>query len=248
LLSYNSIVQVRWRGKEFEEDKKMDHRVSLTSSGPSGSLERRRRLLMPAVLLGIIFAATACSNGPPSPGVAGSGPSPTTSSSASAVSSGRSDPSEAASALAFSQCMRTHGVSNFPDPNGQGQIQVQGGSSNDASNGLDPNSPAFQSATNACQHLMPAPTAAQQHQALSNALKQSQCMRAHGIKDFPDPSSSSGRITMTIHGGAGSDLNPNDPLFQHAQAVCMPNAPKPPGGANSGKGSGTSSGSVFRAG
>jgi hypothetical protein len=203
---------------------------------------------MIAALLGMVFAATACSSGPESPGVAGSGSSPTTSSSASAISSGKSDPSQAASALAFSRCMRMHGVSDFPDPNGQGQIEVQGGSSNGVSTGLDPNSPAFQSATNACQHLMAAPTAAQQHQALSNALKQAQCMRAHGIKDFPDPSSSSGRITVTIHGGAGSDLNPNDPLFQRAQAVCMPNAPKPPAGGSSGKGSGPSSGSVCRAG
>ena len=135
----------------------------------------------------------------------------------------------------------------FPDPNGQGGITIQGGSNNGASNGLDPNNPTFQSAQKACQHLMPAPSAAQQHQAFSNALKQSQCMRAHGIKDFPDPQSSNGRTSIKIQGGAGSDLNPNNPLFQRAQAVCMPNAPKPPAGGNSASGSG-SSGSVFGAG
>jgi hypothetical protein len=93
---------------------------------------------------------------------------------------------------------------------------------------------------------MPKPTAAQQAQAEQNALKQSECMRAHGIKDFPDPSTSGGKITLQIHGSPGSDLNPNDPLFQKAQQACMPNAPKPSsGGGNSTSGSG---GSFFGAG
>ncbi len=232
----------------------MDERVTPTSPGPPTALGRRRRRVVPlaAALFGVVFVAAACSSGPSSPGVAGSGSSPTTTPSANAASSGKSDPSQAASALAFSQCMRSHGVSNFPDPNAQGQITVQGGSGNGVSSGLNPNSPAFQSAQKACQHLMPAPSAAQQKQALSHALKQSECMRAHGIKDFPDPQSSGGGVSIKINGSAGSDLNPNNPLFQRAQAVCMPNAPKPPAGGNGSKGSGnsgsSSSGSVFGAG
>jgi hypothetical protein len=142
--------------------------------------------------------------------------------------------------------MRSHGVADFPDPTAHGQIQIQSGgpgSSNQTSSGLDPNNPTFQAAQTACQHLMPTPSAAEQHQALSNALKQSRCMRAHGIKDFPDPQTSGGGISIKIQGGAGSDLNPNNPLFQRAQAACMPNAPKPPAGANTSGGphSGSSS-------
>jgi hypothetical protein len=121
--------------------------------------------------------------------------------------------------------MRAHGVPNFPDPNAQGQISVQGG----PGSGIDPGSPAFQNAQKACQSKQPKPTAAQQAQAYRNALRISKCMRAHGIKDFPDPSNpatSGGRVSLKITGSPGSDLNPNNPLFQRAQAKCMPGAPK----------------------
>jgi len=44
-------------------------------------------------------------------------------------------------ALKLSECMRAHGVPNFPDPNGQGVIQ---------GSGIDPNSPPFQAAQQKC--------------------------------------------------------------------------------------------------
>jgi hypothetical protein len=241
----------------LDKDEAIDERaIPAGPVAPAGPDRRQRRRVAPvaAALLGIGFVAAACSSGPSSPGVAGSGSTLTTTASATAngVSPPSSGASRAATALAFSHCMRSHGVANFPDPSRGGQIQIQSGgpgSSHGASNGLDPNNPTFQAAQRACQHLMPAPSAAQQHQAFSNALKQSQCMRAHGIKDFPDPQSSNGGIRISIHGGASSDLDPSNPLFQRAQAVCMPNVPKPPTGSSStggpGKGGSGSSGSVI---
>jgi hypothetical protein len=53
-----------------------------------------------------------------------------------------------AQALKYSTCMRSNGVSNFPDPNGQGMIQING-----ATGSLDPNSPQFQKAATACKGL-----------------------------------------------------------------------------------------------
>jgi hypothetical protein len=52
-----------------------------------------------------------------------------------------------ARALKYSQCMRSHGVSAYPDPNGQGTISVAAGP------GIDPTSPLFQRAQRACQSL-----------------------------------------------------------------------------------------------
>ena len=52
-----------------------------------------------------------------------------------------------ARALKYSQCMRSHGISSYPDPNGQGTLVVQAGG------GIDPTSPQFQSAEKACQSL-----------------------------------------------------------------------------------------------
>jgi hypothetical protein len=61
--------------------------------------------------------------------------------------------------------------------------------------------------------------------------KFSQCMRAHGVPDFPDPGTNGG---IVIHGDTGGatgpagssasgppgDLNPNSPAFQKAQKAC----------------------------
>lgn len=47
--------------------------------------------------------------------------------------------------LALAQCMRTHGYPSFPDPDGQGTFDFSG------SNAVDPNSPQFEQAMNACR-------------------------------------------------------------------------------------------------
>jgi len=52
-------------------------------------------------------------------------------------------------------------------------------------------------------------------QLQSDALKYSRCMRAHGVPDFPDPSSSGG---FTFQPGSG--LNPSSPAVKAAQAKC----------------------------
>jgi hypothetical protein len=52
-----------------------------------------------------------------------------------------------ARALKYAQCMRSHGIGSYPDPNGQGTIVVQAGG------GIDPGSPRFQNAQKACQSL-----------------------------------------------------------------------------------------------
>jgi hypothetical protein len=44
----------------------------------------------------------------------------------------------------------------------------------------------------------------------------SACMRAHGLKDFPDPSSGG----LRIHVQPGGDLDPNNSTFRNAQQAC----------------------------
>lgn len=122
----------------------------------------------------------------------------------------------------FSVCMRSHGLPTFPDPNGQGVIQLGSGS------GLDPRSPQFQAAQRACRKLLPnggQPTPAQIAKAQKAALAYSACMRTNGIKDFPDPTFSGGAIQLRIGGRPGSDLDPSSPLFQKAQAACRKDFP-----------------------
>lgn len=57
-------------------------------------------------------------------------------------------------ALAFSRCMRAHGVHDFPDPQfsgGRVTIGVKGGAGSD----LDPHSPTFKRAQEACRGQLP---------------------------------------------------------------------------------------------
>ena len=116
-----------------------------------------------------------------------------------------------AQGVAYSTCMRQHGVMSFPDPSSKGAIYLGGG--------VDPTSPTFQAAQNACHKLSPKggqPTPAQQAQELQELLVFSRCMRTHGIADFPDPTNGH----FELNGGPGSDLTPNNPQFVKAQRVC----------------------------
>ena len=118
----------------------------------------------------------------------------------------------------FSSCMRKHGVTNFPDPNSQGIIQFGSGM------GIDPSSPTFTSARTICQKLLPnggQPTPAQIAKQQQELLALSKCMRAHGIKDFPDPSNGG----IQLRSGEGSDLNPDNSQFRAAQQACRGNLP-----------------------
>ncbi len=60
-----------------------------------------------------------------------------------------------AALLAFSACMRSHGLPDFPDPTfptgGGAEMKVGGGPGSD----LNPQSPRFQAAQTACQGNLP---------------------------------------------------------------------------------------------
>lgn len=116
--------------------------------------------------------------------------------------------------LHFSQCMRTHGVPNFPDPSPSG-----GGIHIDIGSGLDPLSPAFESAQQTCKHLLPGggpPSVVPESQKLA-LLKNAECMRTHGVPNYPDPVfPRGGGIEQLI----APDINPSSPAFQQAAKAC----------------------------
>jgi hypothetical protein len=60
---------------------------------------------------------------------------------------GHFTPQQVAQLLTYAKCMRSHGIPNFPDPTSKGL---------GAMNGIDMNSPQFQSASRTCQKFMPA--------------------------------------------------------------------------------------------
>jgi hypothetical protein len=164
-----------------------------------------RRLLLLTAALGL----AACGSSQPNAG---------------GSTSTQNDPAGAAKALAFAKCMRSHGVSNFPDPTGgELRLQVQKTPNSTSVNGVEVNGPAFQSAMQACHSDLPNgghPSAAQTAQMKHDALAMSRCMRSHGVPNFPDPqfqSGPNGGVGIRI-GGTG--INPNSPAFQAAQKAC----------------------------
>ena len=195
-------------------------------AGGSGHRGRRRAGLRRAGLLAAALAclalvAAACS----SPAKTGTGAGP-------AHGSARQ------SELAFSRCMRAHGISDFPDPSSQGGIALNGGPGSD----LNPSSPLFKAANNACKPLLPPQKAlspAQQAAARAQALAYARCMRAHGISDFPDPNAQGG---IALSPQPGGDLEPNNPRFQAANQACQHYQPGKGGSFSTNTGGGGSGG------
>jgi hypothetical protein len=117
----------------------------------------------------------------------------------------------------YADCMRSHGAAGFPDPQvsstGHGvQINISPG-------GVNVNTPAFKSASQACRHLMPGggvPNGGSVNTA--QAVKFSVCMRSNGVPAFPDPG----------HDGSfdlPASVNPQSPEFQSAMTACAKDRP-----------------------
>jgi hypothetical protein len=89
-------------------------------------------------------------------------------------------------AVKFAECMRTNGVSAFPDPNASGDLTIDGIANGSS---LNPSSPAFKQALGACKNLEPPGFTGRRRNAQEQeaALKFAQCMRKNGVPDFPDP-------------------------------------------------------------
>jgi hypothetical protein len=101
-----------------------------------------------------------------------------------AAASAGSQSTNTQKALAYSHCMRSHGVPSYPDPASSGMIPKV------SSHEL--NSPQFRAAARACQHLLPPGTddmfpPGEVQQLLIGMLRFSECMRSHGVSNWPDP-------------------------------------------------------------
>jgi hypothetical protein len=125
-------------------------------------------------------------------------------------------------ALNFVQCMRAHGVPTFPDPTSQGIV---------SDSQANVNSPLILTAYQACRALLPPGdlqlTEAQREQLTTEALKRAECMRTHGVPNFPDP----GPLSAAAKKALRASLDPNSPVFQAAARRCLaltsPGRPEP---------------------
>jgi len=120
-----------------------------------------------------------------------------------------------ANLLAYTHCMRGHGIEDFPDPtpgpNGQGGgFSIRAGQGSD----LDPSNPRYVAANKACQALLPyggtpPPVTPKQ---LAEEMQYAACVRGHGFPTFPDPN---GQGTFVLH-----NFDLSAPRFQSVQSAC----------------------------
>jgi len=135
-----------------------------------------------------------------------------------------------AQVLALAQCMRGHGVPNFPDPNASGSYTLTPNGSIEGAGGssIDINSSQAQAAYGDCRHLLPGgPSISQleqmeqqeqqqQEKALPELLTWEQCVRSHGVPNF-----NLGLGGQSPAPGNSGAFNPNSPQFQAALTACQ---------------------------
>jgi hypothetical protein len=159
------------------------------------SRHRWRAVLGVAVAALVAVAApgtlAACTGGPHGPSVADISAAPSSGSPSTGTSA-------SGDAVAYSRCMRSHGVPNFPDPGSDGRIPKS------AAEQLGVGDTQYQAALQACQSQYPAgngsfdeasrgcylagvcpPALVQQMLTIGRAF--ATCMRSHGFAKFPDP-------------------------------------------------------------
>jgi hypothetical protein len=127
----------------------------------------------------------------------------------------------AAQAFAYSRCMRSHGVADFPDPKvtttpGGGSVGIAMMAPSSIGN-----SPAFKTAEKACQGILPAPGSARPDgngPSKPILLAFAGCLRSHGIRGFPDPNAQ-GQLSAQMINAAGVDVR--TPQFAAAGKACV---------------------------
>lgn len=199
---------------------------------PAGWKARRRKARRGATtavaLIASALLVAACGGNSSTAGVARLGSTTTTgtttgttSGSSASGASGSSDPG--AQALKFSACMRSHGEPNFPDP----EISSSGGGGTSVrlrvtpASGIDPGSPTFKDAQQACRAFAPveshgsgsAPQLSAQEQA--QVLQLASCIRKHGEPNLPDPTFAGGGAHLP------PTVNTDSPKFKAAMQACQ---------------------------
>jgi hypothetical protein len=94
-----------------------------------------------------------------------------------------------AKAVKLAECIRAHGVPHFPDPDAKGDFAF----------GIDVSPAVWRKAVDACKDLAPpgAFSGKRSPKQQSAALRFAECIREHGVKDFPDPANGQPLVDTT---------------------------------------------------
>lgn len=179
------------------------------------------RIVAVIVTAGVVLAAAACGGSQPS----------STGHGRSSETGGTSSGSMSSELLALSQCMRAHGVPSFPDP--------QPGATNakfPSAQQLGVGTSQFLAAQRACESMLPAGVGdvfppAEVQELLAGMLRFSQCMRSHGVPNWPDPTTDSeGRPLFVLSGAGISRAQAHSPEITRPEGACQHLLPSALGG------------------
>ncbi len=118
--------------------------------------------------------------------------------------------------IAYSACMRGNGVPTFPDPDRHGNLLFN------PSEHIDPSSPLYKRAENACKKLGPegrggvGMTPAEHAKALAAMTRYVQCMRKNGVQMADPFSGPNGGVGIVLP----RTIDPSSPLYKQADAAC----------------------------
>ncbi len=121
--------------------------------------------------------------------------------------------------LAFSACVRAHGIPDYPDPTASGsRVELVNGRAIINGVTLRESQSQVEGAQQACARSMGAGTASKppSPQIQRAALAYAQCMRAHGVPSFPDPTFAHGGVQFADHG----NYDPNSQTYGAADGAC----------------------------
>ena len=175
-------------------------------------------------LLAVGATAAACGSSPSTPSAAKGSTTTHAKTTTTNAGSATGGDTKGSGLLAYTSCMRSHGVPNFPDPSSSGGIPkpaavsaLQAVSSSQA-----------QAASAACAHLAAGESLSGQKiqtittQEQQDYLKAAACMRSHGITTFPEPVFSDGQVEFPM---LQHLVDLTSPQFKQAYDICKSDIP-----------------------
>jgi hypothetical protein len=154
---------------------------------------RVRRAGILAVAAGLALLTAACSGGTSSAvGTASIGSTPPAGSTSS-TGTGSASSTYVSDKVGFARCLRTHGVPDYPDPDAAGQEPPSSKQLIRTSQG--------QAAVRACNYWgsrIHNDVAAQNQAVRVEYVRFAECMRSHGLPNFPGPVYAEGRVEFVL--------------------------------------------------
>lgn len=165
-----------------------------------------------AAALGLALVTAACGGGSSSAAGTASAASTAPAAGASPVSS-----AYVADKLALAQCLRAHGIPNYPDPNAEGQEPPDSKQLITTTQG--------QAAVGACipvSSRVHGDVAAENQVVMAEYLRFAQCMRSSGLPEFPDPtySQTEGRVEFLLS-SSQDGFDPHSPQVLAKARACV---------------------------